>query len=571
MGATKYIFVTGGVVSGVGKGITVASIGRILKARDISVSIQKLDPYINVDPGTMSPYQHGEVFVTEDGAETDLDLGHYERFIDENLTRASNVTTGQIYSSVIAKERRGDYLGGTIQVIPHITNEIKERFVRLAKNQNPQVLIVEVGGTVGDIESLPFLEAIRQMRKDVGRENVLYIHVTLLPYVGSTGELKTKPIQHSVKELRSIGIQPDVIVCRSDYPVTPDLKEKIALFTDVDEEGVVPLVTARSIYEVPLVLEEVGLGDFISRSLDLPSSPPRLDGWRKLVEAITHPAEEVTIGVVGKYVSLPDAYLSVTEALQHAALHHGRRIDLRWVDSGDLEATSSTSLLEDLDGIVVPGGFGHRGVEGKVRAARFARETHTPYLGLCLGLQAAVIELARHVLHSNSPNSTEFNQYTEYPVIDLMSSQRDVSDKGGTMRLGVWPCRLMPGSKAYEAYGQPIIYERHRHRYEFNNEFRELLTSNGLVLSGLSPDEQLVEIVELRDHPWFVGSQFHPEFKSRPDRPHPLFRDFVGAAIANRAARRDRRRPPLGDGEVEDASDDSPRQDLTRLEVASGV
>ncbi|HZS90815.1 MAG TPA: CTP synthase, partial [Chloroflexota bacterium] len=567
----KYIFVTGGVVSGVGKGITVASIGRILKARDISVSIQKLDPYINVDPGTMSPYQHGEVFVTEDGAETDLDLGHYERFIDENLTRASNVTTGQIYSSVIAKERRGDYLGGTIQVIPHITNEIKERFVRLAKNQNPQVLIVEVGGTVGDIESLPFLEAIRQMRKDVGRENVLYIHVTLLPYVGSTGELKTKPIQHSVKELRSIGIQPDVIVCRSDYPVTPDLKEKIALFTDVDEEGVVPLVTARSIYEVPLVLEEVGLGDFISRSLDLPSSPPRLDGWRKLVEAITHPAEEVTIGVVGKYVSLPDAYLSVTEALQHAALHHGRRIDLRWVDSGDLEATSSTSLLEDLDGIVVPGGFGHRGVEGKVRAARFARETHTPYLGLCLGLQAAVIELARHVLHSNSPNSTEFNQYTEYPVIDLMSSQRDVSDKGGTMRLGVWPCRLMPGSKAYEAYGQPIIYERHRHRYEFNNEFRELLTSNGLVLSGLSPDEQLVEIVELRDHPWFVGSQFHPEFKSRPDRPHPLFRDFVGAAIANRAARRDRRRPPLGDGEVEDASDDSPRQDLTRLEVASGV
>ncbi len=492
MGATKYIFVTGGVVSGVGKGITVASIGRILKARDISVSIQKLDPYINVDPGTMSPYQHGEVFVTEDGAETDLDLGHYERFIDENLTRASNVTTGQIYSSVIAKERRGDYLGGTIQVIPHITNEIKERFVRLAKNQNPQVLIVEVGGTVGDIESLPFLEAIRQMRKDVGRENVLYIHVTLLPYVGSTGELKTKPIQHSVKELRSIGIQPDVIVCRSDYPVTPDLKEKIALFTDVDEEGVVPLVTARSIYEVPLVLEEVGLGDFISRSLDLPSSPPRLDGWRKLVEAITHPAEEVTIGVVGKYVSLPDAYLSVTEALQHAALHHGRRIDLRWVDSGDLEATSSTSLLEDLDGIVVPGGFGHRGVEGKVRAARFARETHTPYLGLCLGLQAAVIELARHVLHSNSPNSTEFNQYTEYPVIDLMSSQRDVSDKGGTMRLGVWPCRLMPGSKAYEAYGQPIIYERHRHRYEFNNEFRELLTSNGLVLSGLSPDEQLV-------------------------------------------------------------------------------
>jgi CTP synthase len=571
MGATKYIFVTGGVVSGVGKGITVASIGRILKARDISVSIQKLDPYINVDPGTMSPYQHGEVFVTEDGAETDLDLGHYERFIDENLTRASNVTTGQIYSSVISKERRGDYLGGTIQVIPHITNEIKERFVRLARNQNPQVLIVEVGGTVGDIESLPFLEAIRQMRKDVGRENVLYIHVTLLPYVGSTGELKTKPIQHSVKELRSIGIQPDVIVCRSDYPVTPDLKEKIALFTDVDEEGVIPLVTARSIYEVPLVLEEVGLGDFISRSLDLPSSPPQLDGWRKLVEAITHPAEEVTIGVVGKYVSLPDAYLSVTEALQHAGLHHGHRVDLRWIDSGDLEATSSTHLLEDLDGIVVPGGFGHRGVEGKVRAARFARETCTPYLGLCLGLQAAVIELARHVLHSNSPNSTEFNQYTEYPVIDLMNSQRDVSDKGGTMRLGVWPCRLLPGSKAYEAYGQPIIYERHRHRFEFNNEYRELLTSNGLVLSGLSPDEQLVEVVELSDHPWFVGSQFHPEFKSRPDRPHPLFRDFVGAAIANRAARRSRHQEPLDGTEAVGTDGESARQDLSRLEVAGSV
>ena len=535
MPATKYIFVTGGVVSGVGKGITVASIGRVLKARDISVSIQKLDPYINVDPGTMSPYQHGEVFVTDDGAETDLDLGHYERFIDENLTRASNITTGQIYSAVIAKERRGDYLGGTIQVIPHITNEIKERITRLAKTQNPQVLIVEVGGTVGDIESLPFLEAIRQMRKDVGRDNVLYIHVTLLPFVGSTGELKTKPIQHSVKELRSIGIQPDVIVCRSDYPVTRDLKEKIALFTDVDEEAVIPLETARTIYEVPLVLEQVGLGSFITRTLDLPSAPPRLESWRGLVDVITHPDDEVTIGLVGKYVSLPDAYLSVTEALQHAAIYHNRRVNLRWIDSSDLESTTSTALLDGLDGVVVPGGFGHRGVEGKVRAARYARETGTPYLGLCLGLQAAVIELARHLLHSNSPNSTEFNQYTEYPVIDLMTSQRDVAEKGGTMRLGVWPCRLLPGSRAYEAYGQPVIYERHRHRYEFNNEYRELLVSNGLVLSGMSPDDQLVEIVELRDHPWFVGSQFHPEFKSRPDRPHPLFRDFLGAAIARRS------------------------------------
>ena len=536
MAATKYIFVTGGVVSGVGKGITVASIGRLLKARDIKVSIQKLDPYINVDPGTMSPYQHGEVFVTEDGAETDLDLGHYERFIDENLTRASNITTGQIYSSVIARERRGDYLGGTIQVIPHITNEIKERITRLAKTQNPEVLIVEVGGTVGDIESLPFLEAIRQMRKDVGRDNVLYIHVTLLPYIGSTGELKTKPIQHSVKELRSIGIQPDVIVCRSDYPVTADLKEKIALFTDVDEDAVIPLETARTIYEVPLVLEDVGLGDFITQSLRIQAAPARLEPWRELVDMITHPKDEVTVGVVGKYVSLPDAYLSVTEALQHAALHHNRRVNVRWIDSSDLETAAGLRLLDGLDGIVVPGGFGHRGVEGKVRAARYARETGTPYLGLCLGLQAATIELARHVLRSSSPNSTEFNEYTEYPVIDLMASQRDIADKGGTMRLGVWACRLTPGTKAYAAYGQPIIYERHRHRYEFNNEYRELLTANGLVLSGLSPDNQLVEIVELRDHPWFVATQFHPEFKSRPDRPHPLFRDFIGATVARRDA-----------------------------------
>jgi len=534
MPATKYIFVTGGVVSGVGKGITVASIGRLLKARDIQVSIQKLDPYINVDPGTMSPYQHGEVFVTEDGAETDLDLGHYERFIDENLTRASNITTGQIYSSVIARERRGDYLGGTIQVIPHITNEIKERITRLAKTQNPEVLIVEVGGTVGDIESLPFLEAIRQMRKDVGRDNVLYIHVTLLPYIGSTGELKTKPIQHSVKELRSIGIQPDVIVCRSDHPVTADLKEKIALFTDVDEDAVIPLETARTIYEVPLVLEEVGLGDFITNSLHIGAGPAHLQPWRDLVGRITHPTDEVTVGLVGKYVSMPDAYLSVTEALQHAALHHNRRVNVRWIDSGDLETSGGARLLDGLDGIVVPGGFGHRGVEGKVRAARFARETGIPYLGLCLGLQAATIEFARHILHSSSPNSTEFNEYTEYPVIDLMASQREIAEKGGTMRLGVWPCRIVQGTRAYAAYGQPVIYERHRHRYEFNNEYRELLTSNGLILSGLSPDNQLVEIVEMRDHPWFVATQFHPEFKSRPDRPHPLFRDFIGATVTGR-------------------------------------
>ncbi len=536
VGATKYIFVTGGVVSGVGKGITVASIGRVLKARDMTVSIQKLDPYINVDPGTMSPYQHGEVFVTDDGAETDLDLGHYERFVDVNLTRASNVTTGQIYSSVIAKERRGDYLGGTIQVIPHITNEIKERMTRLAATQNPQVLIVEVGGTVGDIESLPFLEAIRQMRKDVGRDNVLYIHVTLLPYIASTGELKTKPVQHSVKELRSIGIQPDVIVCRSDYAVTQDLKEKIALFTDVDEAAVVPLETARTIYEVPLVLEELGIGAYITRSLGLPDAPAKLDDWHHLVQSITHPKDKdaLTIGIVGKYVALPDAYLSVTEALQHAALAHNRRITIRWIDSEDLEASADLAPLVGLDAIIVPGGFGERGVEGMIRASRQARRSGTPYLGLCLGMQVAVIDLAREALGDDAANSTEFDEQTPHPVIDLMTAQRDISDKGGTMRLGVWPCRLLPESKSFAAYAQGMIYERHRHRYEFNNAYRDLLSSHGLVLSGLSPDNQLVEVAELRDHPWFVGTQFHPEFKSRPDRPHPLFRDFLGAAIARR-------------------------------------
>jgi len=530
----KFIFVTGGVASSVGKGITVASIGRLLKAREVTVSIQKLDPYINVDPGTMSPYQHGEVFVTDDGAETDLDLGHYERFTDENLTKACNVTTGQIYSSVIAKERRGDYLGGTIQVIPHITNEIKERILRVSRQSSPQVTIVEVGGTVGDIESLPFLEAIRQMRKDVGRQNVLYIHVGLLPYIGSTGELKTKPIQHSVKELRSIGIQPDVIVCRSDYPVNRELREKIALFCDVGEEAVVPLVTAETIYEVPLMLEEHHLGDFVVHELQLLAGPSQLGDWAALVEKIKRPKPSVRIGIVGKYVGMPDAYLSVTEAIRHAALFHDHSVDLVWIDSSELEVGPVAQRFEDLDGMVIPGGFGHRGVEGKVRASRYAREHSLPYLGLCLGMQVGVIDIARELLHTTQPNSTEFNAFTKYPVIDLMPEQRDVADKGGTMRLGVWPCRLTPNTRAAQAYEQPVIYERHRHRFEFNNEFRELFANSGVVFSGLSPDGRLVEIIELRDHPFYVGTQFHPEFKSRPDRPHPLFRDFIRACIDRR-------------------------------------
>jgi CTP synthase len=535
----KFIFVTGGVVSSVGKGITVASIGRLLKAREIPLSIQKLDPYINVDPGTMSPYQHGEVFVTDDGAETDLDLGHYERFIDENLTRACNVTTGQIYSSVIAKERRGDFLGGTIQVIPHITNEIKERIQRVARQSNAQVVIVEVGGTVGDIESLPFLEAIRQMRKEVGRDNVLYIHVTLLPFIGSTGELKTKPIQHSVKELRSIGIQPDVIVCRSDYPVTQELKEKIALFCDVSDLAVVPLLTADTIYEVPLVLEESGLGEFIVRELGLRASPARMEGWRALVDKIKRAKPTLRIGIVGKYVGMPDAYLSVAEAIRHAALFHDRAVDIHWVDSTDLETQPAAPYLDGLDGIVIPGGFGHRGVEGKVHASRYARERKVPYLGLCLGMQVGVIDIAREVLNSTLPNSTEFNAFTKYPVIDLMPDQRDVEDKGGTMRLGVWPCRLTPETLACRAYDQPVIYERHRHRFEFNNEFRELLGAAGVVFSGLSPDGKLVEIIELAGHPFYLGTQFHPEFKSRPDRPHPLFREFVAACLEQAQAPRE--------------------------------
>jgi CTP synthase len=532
----KYVFVTGGVTSSLGKGITAASAGRLFKARGLKVSILKLDPYINVDPGTMSPYQHGEVFVTDDGAETDLDLGHYERFIDENLTQGSNVTTGRIYQAVIAKERRGDYLGGTVQVIPHITNEIKERIARVARDGDPDVVIVEVGGTVGDIESLPFLEAIRQMRKDVGRANVLYVHVTLLPALAATGELKTKPTQHSVKELRGIGIQPDVIVLRSDSDVPDEIREKIALFCDVDVDAVVPAPTAETIYEVPLQFEAFGFGRLLVRELGLgdPEAEPDLDGWRALVHRIKAPKPTLEIALVGKYVELPDAYLSVTEALRHAAWANGVDAKVRWVDSEQLTADNVGNRLAGAAGVLVPGGFGHRGIEGKVLAAHWARDTGLPYLGLCLGLQCAVIEFARDIIGSQDVNSTEFDMFTTNPVIDFMPDQRDLEDKGGTMRLGLYPAKLLAGSKARAVYGAEVIYERHRHRFEVNNRYRQTLEGAGMLLSGVSPDSRLVEIVELRDHPWFVASQFHPEFKSRPERPHPLFHGFVSTALALR-------------------------------------
>ncbi len=528
---TKYIFVTGGVVSSVGKGITVASIGRLLKARGLAVRIIKLDPYINVDPGTMSPYQHGEVFVTDDGAETDLDLGHYERFIDENLTRSSNVTTGQIYSSVIARERRGDFLGGTIQVIPHITNEIKSRIAQVSRQSSPDVVIVEVGGTVGDIESLPFVEAIRQMRKDAGRENVLYVHVTLLPYIGGSGEVKTKPTQHSVKELRSIGISPDIIICRSDTAIEQEIKDKIALFCDVEPEAVIGLLTMKSIYEVPVVLEDEGLGGYIVNKLQLVCHEPDLREWRALVKRIHHPKRTIEIALAGKYTELHDAYLSVAESLRHAALHNDVDVDIRWVNTEDIEREGADKLLAGVQGILIPGGFGDRGAQGKIEAARYARENLIPCLGLCYGLQMEVIEFARNVCGLLGANSTEIDSHTPHPVIDVMPDQRDIADLGGTMRLGLYPCQLVPGTKAAAAYGEGVVYERHRHRFEFNNHYRERLHQAGLIVSGVSPDGRLVEIIELRDHPWFVASQFHPEFKSRPNRPHPLFRDFIKAAM----------------------------------------
>ncbi len=534
----KYIFCTGGVVSSVGKGVTAAAIGRILKARGLKVVIQKLDPYLNVDPGTMSPYQHGEVFVTADGAETDLDLGHYERFIDENLDRTCNVTSGQIYAEVISKERRGDYLGGTIQVIPHITNEIKRRIALVGQNTDPDVIIVEVGGTVGDIEGQPFLEAIRQLRADVGRDQTLYIHVTFLPYIGATRELKTKPTQHSVRELRSLGIQPQVILARTDYPVTDDLVRKIALFCDVEERAVIPLETTDNIYAVPLLLEDAGLGDYIVEQLHLNAGPPDLDDWRDLVARMRHVEQPLRIAIVGKYVELRDAYMSVKEALNHAAVAHNRRLEVEWIHASDLEKGKGTALLERVDGIVVPGGFGYRGIEGKIDAAEYARVHKTPYLGLCLGMQIMCIEFARNVLGLDDANSTEFDGTTEHPVIDLMPDQHSVANLGGTMRLGLYPCVLQPGSIAAAAYGTDQVNERHRHRFEFNNQYRDAFIAGGARFSGLSPDGRLVEIMEVVDHPFMVGSQFHPEFASRPNRPHPLFCAFVQAAIAHQEARR---------------------------------
>ena len=527
---TRYVFVTGGVVSSVGKGISAASIGRILKSRGISVSVQKLDPYLNVDPGTMSPYQHGEVFVTDDGSETDLDLGHYERFIDMRLTHASNITAGQIYSSVIARERRGEFLGGTIQAVPHVTNEIKDNIKKLAQETSAEVVVVEVGGTVGDIEGLPFLEAIRQMRNEVGRDNVFYIHVTFLPYISSTGELKTKPTQHSVKELRGIGIQPDAIVCRSDYPVSEDIKAKISLFCDVQQHGVIPLPTVSNVYEVPMILEEAGLADQIIDSLGLTSHGKDMAQWRDMVERMKELDNPLPIAVVGKYVDLPDSYISVKEALRHAGLHHGRDVQISWVHSEDIERDGPDQYLSSACGVVVPGGFGPRGIEGMIQAVRYARERRVPYLGLCLGMQLMVVEMARVVLNSPKANSTEFDEDTPHAVIDLMPDQRPIRAKGGTMRLGVYPCHLVEGTRAAMAYGTSEVEERHRHRFEFNNAYRERLQEGGLIASGLSPDGSLVEISEMVDHPFMVGVQFHPEFLSRPNRAHPLFREFIGMA-----------------------------------------
>jgi CTP synthase len=538
----KYIFITGGVVSSVGKGITVASTGTILKSRQISVSVQKLDPYLNVDPGTMSPYQHGEVFVTQDGAETDLDLGNYERFIGVDFTAESNVTSGQIYSAVIAKERRGDFLGGTIQVVPHVTTEIKEQFKRLAERSQAEVILIEVGGTVGDIEGQPFLEAIRQMRNDIGRDNVLYIHVTFLPYLNSTQELKTKPTQHSVNELRRIGIQPDIIICRSDFPVSEGIRDKISLFCDVEHQAVIPLPTVPYIYEIPLILDEAGLGELIVKKLGLKAKKGDLGQWRELVERLKTLREPVNIALVGKYVELNDAYFSVREALCHASLYHDRDINLFWVHSEDLEKDGNESLLRSAQGIIVPGGFGIRGIEGMVNAANYARNNEIPYLGLCLGMHIMVVEFARYTLNSPEPNSTEFNPTTHYPVIDILPEQKSLENKGGTMRLGNYPCQLLADSRAARAYGQSLVNERHRHRFEFNNKYRKTLQKAGMIFSGVSPDNKLVEICELANHPWMVSCQFHPEFGSRPSKPHPLFRDFIGAA---RNVMREGAQPPL--------------------------
>ncbi|MBC6481934.1 MAG: CTP synthase [Hormoscilla sp. GM7CHS1pb] len=529
---TKFVFVTGGVVSSIGKGIVAASLGRLLKSRDYSVSILKLDPYINVDPGTMSPFQHGEVFVTEDGAETDLDLGHYERFTDTSMSRLNSVTQGSIYQAVLNKERRGDYQGGTVQVIPHITNEIEERIHRVAKNANPDVLITEIGGTVGDIEGEPFLEAIRRFRKEVGRKNVIYMHVTLVPWLKAAGEMKTKPTQHSVKELRSIGIQPDILVCRSERPLSGALKDKLSEFCDVSVECVIAACDANSIYEVPLMLEKEGLATQTLELLKLEPRKPDLTHWQTLVDRLYSPTQSIEIAIVGKYVSLSDAYLSVTEALRHGAIVSDSDIHIRWVNSEDIESHGASSYLEDVCGLIVPGGFGIRGIDGKIRAIEYARNNQIPFMGLCLGMQCAVIEWARHIAGLEDAHSVEFAPNTANPAIDLLPEQQDVMNLGGTMRLGLYPCRIAPNSLASSIYGKEVIYERHRHRYEFNNAYRNLFLDTGYGIGGTSLDGRLVEIIELPDHPFFIGTQFHPEFQSRPSSPHPLFRGFVRAAIA---------------------------------------
>lgn len=528
---TKYIFVTGGVVSSLGKGIVAASLGRLLKNRGMSVTIQKFDPYINVDPGTMSPYQHGEVFVTDDGAETDLDLGHYERFIDINLNRFSNVTTGKIYSAVLKKERRGDYLGGTVQVIPHITNELKDRVYRAGKETNADVVITEIGGTVGDIESLPFLEAIRQMKSDIGHENVMYIHCTLVPYIKAAGELKTKPTQHSVKELRSLGIQPNIIVVRTEMPISQDMKDKIALFCDIDTKAVIECEDADNLYSIPLNLQEQGLDKLVCDHMKLECKDPDMTEWKDLVTKVKNLSKTITISLVGKYVELQDAYISVVESLRHAGYAFDADVKIKWINAEQVTESNIQELTGGTDGIIVPGGFGDRGVEGKIIAAKYARENKIPFFGICLGMQIASIEYARNVLGLEGAHSAEIDPSTPYPIIDLLPEQKDVEDLGGTLRLGLYPCKLQEDTKAFEAYADEVVYERHRHRYEFNNEYRQQMEENGFVFSGTSPDGRLVEIIELKDHPWYVACQFHPEFKSRPTRPQPLFKDFIGASV----------------------------------------
>ncbi|MGG3561040.1 CTP synthase [Neobacillus rhizosphaerae] len=528
---TKYIFVTGGVVSSLGKGITAASLGRLLKNRGLNVTIQKFDPYINVDPGTMSPYQHGEVFVTGDGAETDLDLGHYERFIDINLNKYSNVTTGKIYSTVLRKERRGDYLGATVQVIPHITNEIKERCLRAGNETNADVVITEIGGTVGDIESLPFLEAIRQMKSDIGSDNVMYIHCTLIPYIKAAGEMKTKPTQHSVKELRSLGIQPNIIVVRTEMPVSQDMKDKIALFCDIDAKAVIECQDADTLYSIPLALQEQNMDQIVCDHLKLQTKEAEMTEWKQLVDRVLNLSNKTRIGLVGKYVELQDAYISVVEAMKHAGYAFDSEVEIKWINAEHVTRENVAELLADVDGVLVPGGFGDRGVEGKIEATRYAREQKKPFLGICLGMQLATIEFARNVLGYSDAHSAEFVPETAHPIIDLLPEQKDVEDLGGTLRLGLYPCRLGEGTKAFEAYDDEVVYERHRHRYEFNNHYRQEMEAQGFIFSGTSPDGRLVEIIELADHPWFVASQFHPEFVSRPTRPQPLFRDFIKASL----------------------------------------